>query len=69
MIGPVEEYDAIKSELRRKFLGKKASHQKHGEGVITLVGTSHSQVWVEVAFAEKRKVFVEPFDELKLETL
>jgi len=51
-----------------KYLTVKAAHAKLGPGVISLAGLSEGQVWVEVNFGERRKVFVEPFDQLTIES-
>ena len=40
-------------ELKRRFLNSKASHQKYGEGLVTLAGLSHGVPWIEVKFGER----------------
>lgn len=55
-------------QLRNKYLNVKAKHTKQGEGVISLTGlTGEGQVWIEVNFGERRRVFVEPFENLTIE--
>lgn len=60
----VQKYQVTVEDLKIKFLGAKAKHKKFGEGVITLVGTSHGVPWIEVAFRDFRKLFSAPFDKL-----